>query len=872
MSNPSPPKYLLKFFRWFCHPEYLEDIEGDLVERFERNIESGQKNARLQYSIEILKLIKPEIMKPLGGTYRMNLAGMLKNQVVMSWRFMRKNKLYATLNIGGLAIGIFIAMIIGLWLHDEISYNTYNQNYETAGQVLRKDMDDGVIEVNSALTTGVGTLLENQYGNLFEEVCMVRARVEHRVVTKGRRTFTQSGYFMQPNGTRVFDLNMIHGSSNGLKDLATIILSESLAKKLFDNENPIGEVITMNDVWELKVTGVYEDLPKNSELHQATYFAPLDLYLYQWADLNNWDNYNMYLYVQLKPGTSYIQASDAIKEAMYPHVDMSRMESNTDLFVHPMKDWHLNSEFENGELAVSNRKMFVIIYSIIGVFVLLLACINFMNLSTAISEKRAKEIGIRKTMGSGRIQLIYQFLSESFLIAIVAGVIALVLVYFTLPWFCDLAQKNLILPYTNIQFWALFLGFILTTSFLAGIYPAFYLSSFNPVQALKTKFVSKGSQSIPRKVLVAFQFIISGTLIVSSLLINEQVQHAKNRPVGYDQEGLISFRPGSPDYFGKYDILRSSLLKTGMVEEIAECNYAITSELGWNPGFKWQGQPEGFNPAFNINYVTAEYGKTLGWEFLEGRDFTRDIATDEYGIVINESAAKIFGFDNPIDQPVSYDHSQKESKHYKILGVIKDQIKGSPFENTHPAITFLSKNDLPWLFIKLKPGIPAQESIPIVAEAFNEIVPSAPFDFQFVDEVYNIKFQEEDRIVSLVSLFSIFAIAISCIGLFGLVSYISERRTKEVGIRKVLGATMMQLWKLLSKDFMFLVLFASGLSLPIAYWIINNWLSQYEYRIEMSWKVFGLAILVTGFIALLTVSYHTIRIALSNPVKSLRDE
>jgi|JI10StandDraft_1071094.scaffolds.fasta_scaffold01706_15 putative ABC transport system permease protein len=866
-KTTGPPRFAHRFFRWYCHPRMLNHIEGDLLEDYRDRVhKKGKWKADARFVLDVLLLLRPEIIRPLEGYKNLNTYGMYKSYFKIGWRNLAKNKGYSFINIGGLALGMAVAMLISLWVYDELSFNKDHQNYETIAQVYRLQNWGGERGVSTSHVTGLGTLLKTEYASHFKNVAMIRARTEERVLAFGENKFTQSGYFMQPEGAEMLTLKMVRGTRNGLTDMKSILLAESVAKKLFGDTDPINQVVLMDAKWDLKVTGVYEDLPKNSTFYDASYFAPLDLYIDGWGSLTSWDNYFVYIYLQINEGGNFEELSRYIKDVMLAHVDAETKESKPEIFLHPMRKWHLDSEFKNGELTTSKRMLSVWYYSAIGVFVLLLACINFMNLSTARSEKRAKEVGIRKSIGSMRGQLIQQFFGETLLVAFLSAIIALIIVQLSLPWFNYVSDKNISLPISNPMFWLACVAFTLFTGLLAGSYPALYLSSFNAVKILKGTFKAGRFAVLPRRVLVVVQFTVSITLTIGTIIVYQQIQFAKNRPVGYSRANLIGMRTASPEYKGQYHTLRNELKSTNMVEEIAEANYSIIDTRGWNGGFSWHGNK--YDQTFNTIYVTHEYGKTVGWEFVAGRDFSRDFPSDLSGIVINESAAAILSLENPVGESLSW----MDRGEFKILGVVKDMVKGSPYEPTDPSIIFLSESDMQWLYIKIKPTVSAHEALPKVQSVLASIVPSAPFDYTFADEAYDAKFKAEERIGKLATLFSVLALLISCLGLFGLASFIAEQRTKEIGIRKILGASIPNLWKMLSKDFAVLVIIACSVSIPLSYYFMNSWLGQYEYRTAISWNVFVFTALGALVITLLTVSFQAIKAAVANPVKSLRSE
>ncbi|HET6545010.1 MAG TPA: ABC transporter permease [Chryseolinea sp.] len=866
-----PPSLAKKILLSFLKDELAEEVLGDLDEKFFLILSSRSPLlAKLNYWYQVFHYFRPFA---IGKSRQIptNHYAMLQSYFKIGWRNLLKNKGYSFINVGGLAMGMAVAMLIGFWIQDELSFNKYHRNYDTIGKVYRlNDFEEG-IEASTAQMVALGSLLRAEYSTQLKQVVMVRQRIEMRVLSLAENRLTQGGYFMEPEGVEMFSLKMLAGDSrNALKDMKSIIVSASFANKLFGSDEPVNKIITMDGTTDLTVTGVYEDLPKNSEFYGGMFFAPLDLYQGGPNKLNVWDNYNMTIYVQLHSKDAFNDASEIIKNVLLPHVDKETADTKPRLFIHPMAAWHLNSEFKEGKPVTSKQMKLVWSFGLLGGFVLLLACINFMNLSTARSATRAREVGIRKSIGSLRSQLIQQFFGESLLVAFLSFVAALCIVKLALPLFNDVSDKDMEIPWANLRFWVLGLSFALTTGLVAGIYPALYLSSFNPVKVLKGTFKAGRYASFPRSFLVTLQFTVSICLIIGTVVIYQQIQFAKNRPIGYSREGLISLHPRSPEFKGKYQVLRNELKKSGVIAEMAEANYAITSTLGWNGGFSWRDRK--YDPSFNTIFVTHEYGQTVGWEFIQGRDFSREIASDLSGIVINESASKILGLENPIGESLTWKPGGTERGTYKILGVVKDMVKGSPFEPTDPSIIFLSEDDLSNLYIRINPKISAHQALPEIQKVFKAIVPSAPFDYTFADEDYAAKFRAEERIGTLAAVFTVLAILISCLGLFGLASFVAEQRTKEIGIRKVLGASIINVWQMLSRDFIGLVVIASLIAVPIAFYIMNAWLEGYVYRINISPWILVFSSVGALVITVITVSFQAIKAGMMNPVKSLRSE
>jgi len=516
---------------------------------------------------------------------------------------------------------------------------------------------------------------------------------------------------------------------------------------------------------------------------------------------------------------------------MLPHVQANREETKPRLFLNPMNKWHLWSQFENGTRVKSDHMKMIQLLGSIGLFVLLLACINFMNLSTARSEQRAKEIGVRKSIGSQRKQLVGQFLTESVFLSVLSFVIALAIVLAILPWFNSLSGKEMVLPVHNYLVWIIGISFILFTGLLSGSYPAFYLSSFNPLNTLKGTFKVGWKGSLPKKILVVFQFTVSIVLIISTLLVFTQIQHAKNRHIGYQRDRLLVIPKGSPELYDKYEVLRNKLKNSGAVLEIGESNYPLTNTLGNNDGIQWEGKDPDFSPTFNTIRVNFDYGKTINWEVVDGRDFSRSFPGEAgSAVIITDLARALMGFEDPIGKSIHFESDYYGGPDFTIVGVVKDMVKGSPFGKIKPAIMFLTKQQSFWMFIRLNPNLPINQAIATTEEVFQSVVPNAPFEYKFMEDEYAKKFKSEERIGSLALFFTVLAIFISCLGLYGLAAFMADKRMKEVGIRKVLGASIANLWQMLSKDFISLVLIAICFATPLAYYFLNNWLSLFEYR------------------------------------------
>lgn len=766
-----------------------------------------------------------------------------------------------------------VAILIGLWIHDELSYNKEFQNYNSISRIMTK-WELGK-NVSSSQSMPLGTALRSSFKDDFKYV-VLSTETEGHILAYGDKKLKQGGKFMQPEASEMLSLKMLKGSRAGLNDINSIMISESLSERLFGHTDPVNKLLTMDNKLPVKVTGVFQDFSQNTDFSDVSFLSPWDLYVSanDWVDKkrNDWGNTWVRIYTQLAPNADFAKVSAKIKDLKTPHVGQEEAAAKPVTFMHPMSKWHLYSSFGMGGIPVNSEKLQAIwFYATIGSFVLLLACINFMNLSTARSEKRAREVGIRKAIGSLRKQLVWQFFCESLLVALFSFLISIVLVWLCLPWFNGVADKTISILWADPVYWFTCIAFTVFTGLVAGSYPALYLSSFNAVKVLKGTFHAGRFAAIPRKVMVVVQFTVSISLIIGTIIVYRQIQFAKNRPVGYTREGLIAVPMTTAEFQGKYEVLRQELKNTGVVAEVAESAGSITGIDSGNSGFTWNGKDPSMKDQFATLSVTHDYGKTVGWKFMGGRDFSSKLTGDSLGFVINEAAAKYMGLEDPVGEPMTYGRYQ--GKNFKILGVVKDMVMTSPYDPASPTIFLLSPEDAPnWILIRVKADAAMAQALPKIEAVFKKLIPSVPFECKFVDTEYAAKFASEERIGKLAGFFAGLAIIISCLGLFGLASFVAEQRTKEIGVRKILGASVMNLWQMLSKDFLILVLISSLIAIPIAGYFMSGWLQDYQYRTELSWWIFGIAVIGSLLVTLLTVSYQAVKAALANPVKSLRAE
>lgn len=795
---------------------------------------------------------------------------MFKNYFKIGWRNLVKSKVYSLINILGLAIGMAVAMLISLWILDEVTYDKYHVNHEQLAQVMTTFIEnDGKMETGQAVSMPIGEELRSKYGNDFKNISMASWNFGH-VLTVGDKKISSKGMWVESNFPSMFSIRMKKGNMEALNDPSSILINASLAKTLFGNTDAVNKMIRLDNKDNYTVAGVFEDLPHNTSLFETKLLLPWKKYITteQWLKdaATQWNNHSWQAYVQVADNIKMDQETEKIKNVVMAH-KVAATDGKEQAVLFPMDRWRLYSDFKQGK-SVGGRIEFVWLFSIIGVFVLMLACINFMNLSTARSEKRAKEVGIRKTVGSLHSQLIGQFLSESVLVALISFIFSIALILVLMPLFNNLADKNIQLPWSNPVFWLVCFAFTIVTGLISGSYPAFYLSKFEPIEVLKGTFRAGKLASLPRKVLVVIQFTFSIALIIGTVIVFKQIQFAKNRPVNYKEEGLITIKMSTPDLYGHYDAIRNDLLSTGVVENMAQSSSPTTRVNSNQIGFDWQGKDPNSLPAFGTIAVSVDFGKTIGWKVKEGRDFSKDFSTDTLGIILNESAVSLIGMKQDIVGQII----QFNDKKYSVIGVVKDMIMESPYKPVIPTVFLYDPNWANVFTIAMKSGVPVKDALSKIETVFKKYNPSAPFDYTFNDEDYSKKFADEQRVGNLATFFTILAIFISCLGLFGLASFVAEQRKKEIGVRKVLGASTFNLWKMLSKEFAVLVIISCLIAVPLAWYYANNWLQQYDYRTTISFWIFIFSGAGALSITLITVSLQAIKASLANPVNSLRSE
>jgi len=802
---------------------------------------------------------------PKWSHEKLNRNHMFRNYLKIAWRNMLHNKVYSALNIVGLAAGMAVALLIGLWIYSQYAYDRFLPGYDQLYEVKLNFYHSGEIHTQR----GSALPLVEEFRKNYPEVKYASETDwggQHSLVI-GDKKLDPFGLSVGTDFLKMFPYPMLKGNLNSVfNNPNSIVLTESVAKALFGDQDPINKTIRIDNKNNVVVTGVMKDIPDNSTL-QFSYLLPYS-YIEQTypetkKERTHWQNYSYPEYVQLQPGANAEAFENKIKNTFAKYDQATKIE----ITLQPAKNWRLLAQFKNGK-AADGLIQYVRMFGIIGILVLVIACINFVNLSTARAEKRALEVGVRKSIGSSRRDLIIQFLSESLLLTFVAFAVSIAIVQLVLPSFNDITFGNISVPYTSVMFWCVMLGYVLITGLLAGSRPAFYLSSFKPVKVLKGTIQLGKRAALPRKIMVVVQFTCSIALIISTMIIYQQIKYAKDRPKGYNPDNLVMVN-SSDDLNKNYNALEHDLLQSGQVVSVTK---AASNMLYFPASFTikdFPGKKPGESLEMATTAVSTDYFKTIGMKFRSGHDFADNAGPDTLNVVLNEAAVQRFRLKDPLTQLITFDYSKNPMR---IIGVVENGIIGSPFYAAGPALYVYNPGWTGSIMYRLDPNVDRQQAIKKISAIFNRYNPSFPFDYRFADEAFTSTFKIEILVGTLASIFAGLAIFISCLGLFGLAAYVAEQRKKEIGIRKVLGASVSQVWFLLSADFIGLVIISCVIASPVALYFLQGWLQNFDYKITIGPGAFLISAAVAIIITIFTVSYQAIGSALTNPVKSLRSE
>ncbi len=786
---------------------------------------------------------------------------MLKNYFKTAFRNLWKNKGYSFLNIGGLAIGIACAGLIFLWVEDELTFNHYFSNRANLYKVKDKQTYDGTTFTFDATPgpfaagikaeiPGIKNTARTTWGNSV-------------LFSLNDKTIYEQGLYVDSSFLKMFQLEFVKGNAaSAFTQLHSIVVSEKMANSFFGTTNVIGKTLKIDNKQDYVISGVIKDLPENVSF-KLDWLSPFKIYEDQNKWLQGWGSNSVVTYVETEPNADVA----SINKKLYGYIQTKMKEGSARMSIYPMTRWRMYDNFDDTGKEKPGRIKYVNLFSLIAWIILIIACINFMNLSTARSEQRAKEVGVKKVMGAGKTKLIGQFIGESIFTSLLAALLALGIIYLALPAFNSLVEKQLFVNVSNPVHFIALLAIALICGMIAGSYPAFYLSSFKPVYVLKgIKIKNNGSAGLIRKGLVVLQFSISVILIISTIIIYQQISHVKDRDLGYNKNNLMyMYMQGNMKQH--FNAIKNDLQSTGFVQNAAMSNNAVL-QLGSNTGdFTWDGKDPSKQVLITVEGVSPGYISTMGIQLKEGRDFYPENKIDSTNILINESLARIIKKKNIIGTVIS-----DGGANYTVVGVIKDFVYNNMYAPASPLIFFSDTSNCNVLTLRLKTGSQISAAFAKIETVIKNDNPGYPFDYSFVDQQFDKLFKTETLIGKLAGVFSILAIFISCLGLFGLAAYTAEKRTKEIGIRKVLGASVKGLAALLSKEFLQLVAISCLIAFPVAWWMMKDWLDGYTYRINISWSVFAIAGVLALLIALFTVSFQAIKAAIANPVKSLRSE
>ncbi len=776
----------------------------------------------------------------------------------------------------GLALGLACSLLIMLWVNDEYRVDAFHENRAWLYSVYERQNHDG----QWSAFHGTPAVMADEMKRVLPEVQYATNYSWNELATfeASNKIIKQSGTYAGADFFKMFSYHLLEGdATKALQTPSDIAISKKMADNFFGSPaEAIGKTIRYQNKRDFKITAVFDNVPQKStaqfeyilnwQTFLESYFKALDSLFKDDSRSKEWTNSGPACYIMLREGTD----AQAFEKKIVRFLDNYNKEQTPRdyirLGIQRYGDIYLHSNFdENGNIS-GGRIQYVRLFSIVAIFILLIACINFMNLTTARSVKRAKEIGVRKVVGAMRSSLTRQFIGEALLVALLSVTVALGIVMLVLPQFNQLTGKHILMPFNSASFWLSIAALLFATGFISGSYPALYLSSFNPVRVLKGTLKFSSSALWFRKGLVVFQFMLSIILIIGTIVISQQVNYIRSVNLGYNRENLI-YIPLEGDLPGKFEVFKTQALDMPGIKNITRMSQNLTQIVTKTGAVEWEGKDPNSGIEFTWSMVGYDFTKTLNAQIERGRDFSKNFATDSVGYILNETALKITGYKDPIGKPFTF--WQKKGT---IIGVIKDFHFNSLHETISPLVLSLGEN-IPWgrVLVRTEPG-KTKEALASLEKICKELNPKFPFNYRFCDEEYAKLYKSEQVVGQLANYFALLAIFIACLGLLGLVMFTAEQRTKEFGIRKVLGASPVTLFNLLSKEFLSLVLIALVIASPLAWLAMNNWLQNYAYKISISWWMFALAGIIAMCIALLTVSFQSIKAAIANPVKSLRTE
>ena len=863
-----PPRWATRLLTWWGDPNTKEEVQGDLLELYAYWVETvGERNARRRYVGSVLKLLRPLARQKSASAYSSPFSlspDMLRNYAKIAWRNLIRNKAFSAINISGLTLGMAASLLIFLWIRDELSVGKQYTNGNNLYRVMENEIADGRI-VTDEDTPGI---LTDELKKQFPEVVHAAglSSKEGHIIAVGNTIARQTGCYAGADWFRMYSIPLLAGTpATALNAPNNVAISRKVAETYFgDAQSALGKSVRFDNAIDYQVTAVFENLPNNS-LDKYEFLLNWDNYLKHNPWLNVWENGGPDTRLELRPDADPAKVNAKLKTFLKGRNKDISATFNIELFLQPETEAYLYSNFKNGQRD-GGRIEYVRLFIIVAVFLLLIAGINFMNLATARSAKRAREVGVRKVVGAERASLIGQFMGEALLLTIIALGLAVALVSLLLPVFNQLTDKQLTLPINQPSFWLLLTGLLLVTGGLAGSYPALFLSSLNPIRILKGTLRFGAGAQLFRRGLVVFQFVLSMLMIVGTVVVYRQLQYIQTKNLGYDRENLINI-PGVGEIASKYPTFKQELLRLPGIQSVTHMMTSPLENGNTTDGVHWEGKDPSLAIQFSNTVVGYDFAKTFKVKLIQGRDFSPEFGTDSSNYLINQAAAKRIGYKEPVGQPLTFG-----KRPGKIVGVMED----FHFQSLHVAIRplIIRLGETWWannILVRTQPG-QTKQALASIEALCRKLNPKLPFSYSFVDADYQKLYKSETVVGTLSTIFACLAIFIACLGLFGLAAFTAEQRTKEIGVRKVLGASVASIVALLSTDFLKLVMIAVVTASPIAWYVMNQWLQNFAYKVDISWWVFALAGLLAIGIALLTISFQSIKAALMNPVKSLRSE
>lgn len=862
-SEKKPPRLATRFLRWYCHPDLLDEVEGDLYELFERRVETGGLwKAKVRYWLNVLMFLHPDYIQKRKNHYTTNHTAMFKNYITIALRNLLRQKGYSLLNIVGLSLGLACTFLITLWIQDEMSYDSFHESGDRLYRVMRHVHSEGQIRTSDQVTWNIANTLKEEYPEV-QDVSVTYPT--NLVMSIGELSIREEGIYASPGFFDMFTWHLVQGEPKEvLRSPSSLLISSSLAEKYFGEDwrtKAIGGTIRdgVDGLGDFTVTGVFEDIPRHSSL-QFDFVLPMQVYESRNDWLFNWMNSGVRIFARLHEGADEATLSKKITDIQNKHIEGFR----SDLFLQPYTDQHLYSGFQDGVLT-GGRIEYVRMFAIVALVIILIACINFMNLATARSMRRAKEIGVRKAIGAKRGSLVVQFMGESCLLVLIAFVLAMALIVIVLPFFNELTEKSLTVASLGGDMLLVFGSVGGVVALVAGLYPAFYLSSFDAVRILRGSFRLGSGGTLLRKGLVVFQFAISILLIGGTLIVYQQMQYIHSKNLGIDRENVI-YMPLEGALREKFNTAKEQLRRQPGIASVT-----ATSESPLDVGSSthqvvWRGKDPDSQILMNILMADFDFLEVMKIKLAEGRDFDPRFGTDSFNYIVNRKAIEVMGFEEPIGEQLSF-----WGKTGTIVGVVDDFHMTSLYDEIAPTIIQLRPKATWLMFVRTQPGR-TPEALASLQEISSQFNPAYPFEYHFLDESFRQTYHSEMVVGKLAGYFTAFALLIACLGLFGLAAYAAERRTKEIGIRKVVGATVTNIVSLLSKDFLKLVVIGFLMAIPATWYVMHQWLQHFAYRIEISGFTMLVAGLLALLIALITVSFQSVKAATANPVDSLRNE